>query len=141
MLDLNSKFGRVVKKHLKEEYFIWLTTVDSKGKPQPRPVWFIWEEDSCLVFSKPDAFKVRHIKNNPNVSLHFNTRDELGEQHVIVLNGDAFFDTLSPPAHEIDAYLKKYKDGIKSLDMTPESFSREYSRAIRIKPTEMRGWE
>jgi hypothetical protein len=37
MLDLTSKFGRVVKRLL----FIWLTTVDAKGKPQPRPVWFI----------------------------------------------------------------------------------------------------
>jgi len=141
MLDLNSKFGRVVKKHLKDDYFIWLTTVDSKGTPQPRPVWFIWEDDSVLVFSQPNAFKVKHIKNNPNVSVHFNTKDELGEQHVIVLTGDAFFDTMSPPAHEVKAYMKKYKGGITGLKMTPEEFGNEYSRAIRIKPTEVRGWE
>jgi PPOX class probable F420-dependent enzyme len=78
MLDLNSKFGRVVKKHLKNEYFIWLTTVDAKGAPQPRPVWFIWEDDSFLIFSQPNAFKVKHLKNNPRVSLHFNTEDEGG---------------------------------------------------------------
>lgn len=141
MLDLDSKFGRVVKKHLKDEYFIWLTTVDAKGVPQPRPVWFLWDDDSVLVFSQPNAFKVKHIKNNPNVALHFNTKDELGEQHVIVLTGDAFFDTMSPPAHEIKDYMKKYKDGITGLKMTPEGFSNEYSRAIRIKPTEVRGWE
>jgi len=141
MLDLNSKFGRLVKKHLKEEYFIWLTTVDLKGMPQPRPVWFIWDDDSFLVFSQPNSFKIKHIKNNPNVSLHFNTMDEHGEKHVIVFTGDAFFDNMSLPAHKVSAYIKKYKDGITDLNMTPEQFSNEYSRAIRIKPTEVRGWE
>jgi hypothetical protein len=34
MLDLSSKFGRFVKRHLKDEYFVWLTTVDSNGTPQ-----------------------------------------------------------------------------------------------------------
>lgn len=92
MLDLNSKFGRVVKKQLKNEYFIWLTTVDAKGAPQPRPVWFIWEDDSFLIFSQPNAFKVKHLKNNPRVSLHFNTEDEAGEKHVIVFVGEASFD-------------------------------------------------
>jgi hypothetical protein len=45
------------------------------------------------------------------------------------------------PAHEIPAYLKKYGDDIAGLDMTPEQFSWEYSIAIKITPTEIRGWE
>ena len=141
MLDLNTKFGRVVKKHLKEKYFVWLTTVDTKGTPQPRPVWFIWENDSFLIFSQPGAYKVKHLKSNPKVSLHFNTEDDAGDKHVIVLTGEASFDTKCPPAHKVPAYLKKYKSGIIGLDMTPESFSSDYSIAIRIKPAEVRGWE
>lgn len=140
MLDFNSKFGRVVKKHLKSKYFIWLTTVDSKGMPQPRPVWFIWENDSVLIFSQPNAYKVKHLKNNPRVSLHFNTTDETGEKDVIVLSGEAVIDHDVPPAYKVKAYMKKYRMGIHGLDMTPEEFSREYSTAIRIKPTEVRGW-
>lgn len=140
MLDFNSKFGRVVKKHLKSKYFIWLTTVDSKGMPQPRPVWFIWEDNSFLIFSQPNAYKVKHITNNPKVSLHFNTTDETGEKDVIVLNGEAVIDKHVPPANKVRAYMKKYKTGILGLNVTPEEFSREYSTAIRIKPTEVRGW-
>lgn len=140
MLDFNSKFGRVVKKYLKSKYFIWLTTVDSKGMPQPRPVWFIWEDDSFLIFSQPNTYKVKHLKNNPKVSLHFNTTDETGEKDVIVLNGEAVIDKDVPPAHKIKAYMKKYKTGILGLNATPEEFSKEYSTAIRIKPTEVRGW-
>lgn len=140
MLDFNSKFGRTIKRHLKNQYFIWLTTVDAKGTPQPRPVWFIWEDDSFLIFSQPNAYKVKHIENNPKVSLNFNTTDEAGEKDVIIFIGRAVIDKKVPPAYQVRAYLKKYKAGITGLNMTPEGFSGEYSTAIRIKPTEVRGW-
>lgn len=140
MIDLNTQFGRVAKRHLKNEYFVWLTTVDSKGAPQPRPVWFIWDGDSFLIFSQPNAFKVKHLKNNPKASLHFNTEDDAGEKHVIVFSGNASLDANVPPAHKLPVYFKKYKSGIESLKMTPEAFSQEYSAAIRIRPTEVRGW-
>jgi PPOX class probable F420-dependent enzyme len=140
MVDLTSTFGRVVRQHLENEYIIWLTTVDSNLAPQPRPVWFIWEADSFLIFSQAKAHKVAHIKKNPKVALHFNT-DETGDQHVIVFVGEASLEPNSPPAHQNPAYFEKYKDGIAGLDMTPEEFSREYSTSIRIKPAEVRGWE
>ena len=140
MVDLTSKFGRVVKQHIKNDYVIWLTTVDSKLAPQPRPVWFIWEEDSFLIFSQAKAYKVKHITKNPGVALHFNT-DESGEEHVIVFVGDATIDVQCPPAHKVPAYFKKYESGMAALDMTPEEFSQEYSTAIRIKAAEVRGWE
>lgn len=140
MIDLSTSFGQVVKQHLETQYVIWLTTVDSNLVSQPRPVWFIWENDSFLIFSKPNAHKVEHIKKNPNVALHFNT-DETGDRHVIIFTGRAAFDKDCPPAHEVPAYLEKYESGILAQDLTPEGFSREYSRAIRIKPTNVRGWE
>jgi PPOX class probable F420-dependent enzyme len=80
------------------------------------------------------------VKNNPKVSLHFNTTDEAGEKGVIVFNGEASIDHKALPAHKLPTYLKKYKAGIESLKATPEEFSKEYSTAIRIKPTEVRGW-
>lgn len=140
MIDLSSSFGKVVQKHLKSEYAIWLTTVDSRGTPQPRPVWFIWEEDAFLIFSQAKAHKLVHIRKNPRVALNFNT-DDTGDKHVIVFTGEAWIDTNSPPAHRIPAYLEKYKDGIAGLAMTPEQFSQEYSVSIRIRPAEVRGWE
>jgi PPOX class probable F420-dependent enzyme len=140
MIDLTTKFGQAVKTHLENEYVIWLTTVDSNLIPQPRPVWFLWENDSILIFSKPDAQKVKHIAKHSYVSVHFNT-DETGDKHVMVLTGEAMIDTSCPPAKDVSAYLKKYKTGIADIHLTPESFSEEYSFAIRIKPANMRGWE
>lgn len=140
MIDLKTDFGRAVARHLEDEYVIWLTTVDSHLTPQPRPVWFLWENGTILIYSKPDAFKVRHIEKHPRVALHFNT-DEYGDKHVIILTGEARIESGGLPAMEVPAYLAKYKTGILDLNMTPESFSAEYSTPIRITPTELRGWE
>ena len=139
MIDLTSKFGRKVKRHLKQEYVVWLTTIGSDLSPQPRPVWFIWDGASFLIFSQPHAHKVQHVAARPRVALHFNT-DETGDQNVIIFVGEAAIDTTMPPAHKVRAYFRKYRAGIAELDMTPEQFSREYSVAIRVTPTTLRGW-
>ena len=141
MIDLNTNFGRFATKHLQSEYFIWLTTVDSTGTPQPRPVWFIWENDTVLIFSQPKAYKIKHIQHNPNVSLHFNTEDEKADKRLIILTGTAKIDKNCPPANKLRAYIRKYKSGIIALNSTPLQFSQEYSVAIRITLTNLRGWE
>jgi PPOX class probable F420-dependent enzyme len=141
MIDFNTKFGRFASQRIKSEYFLWLTTVDSTGTPQPRPVWFIWENDSFLIFSQAKAHKLKHIQKNPHVSLHFNTADDQGEKRLIIFTGTAITDSDSPPANRIRAYMRKYKGGINNLNVTPEQFANEYSVAIRINPTNVRGWE
>lgn len=141
MINFKSKFGRVAKKNIQSEYFIWLTTVDFHGTPQPRPVWFIWENDSFLVYSQVKAFKLKHIRINPQVALHFNTADALGEKRFVVFAGTAKIDKKALPANKNRAYMKKYKSGIKGLNTMPEQFGAEYSVAIRISPANLRGWE
>lgn len=140
MIDFKSKLGRKAKRHLKQEYFVWLTTVDSHNIPQPRPVWFIVEDDTLIIYSQPGAFKLRHIVSNPDVALHFNTPDPKGEQDVIVLQGRAEINPKAPPANQVRAYLRKYRQGIQALGATPEKFAGEYSTAINIKLTSLRGW-
>lgn len=139
MSDSKTKLERKAKRLIKTEYVIWLTTVDSDHTPQPRPVWFIWDADTFLIFSQPGSHKVQHIKQNDSVSLHFNT-DESGDKDVIVYVGNAMLDTNSPLAHRVSAYMKKYRKGIKELGMTLEQFSSDYSVAIRVKPSSLRGW-
>ena len=139
MADPKKKLESKAKRHVRQEYVIWLTTVDSTGTPQPRPVWFIWDKDSFLIFSQPKAHKVAHIKKNSFVSLHFNT-DTTGDEDVIVYSGIASIDQAVKPAHKVPAYFRKYKTGITKIGMTPESFSAEYSVAIRVKPSSLRGW-
>jgi PPOX class probable F420-dependent enzyme len=139
MTDKKAKLESKAKKFIKQEYVIWLTTVGSNLAPQPRPVWYIWDNDSFLIFSQPQAHKLKHINEHPNVSLHFNA-DKTADEDVIVYSGTAKIDTSVPAAHKVPAYLKKYKSGIEALGATPEQFSQEYSVAIRVTPTSLRGW-
>lgn len=137
MIDLNSKSGRRVKRRLRQEYVIWLTTVGSDLSPQPRPVWFVWDQDSFLIYSQPQAHKVHHLREHPKVALHFNS-DDKAEQDVTVFLGTAAIDPDAPPVDKCTAYLRKYRSGIKDLGFTPEEMSREYSVAIRVTPTALR---
>ncbi len=137
--DSKTKLERKAKSLIKNEHVIWLTTVDSDHAPQPRPVWFIWDKDAFLIYSKPSAHKIKHIKANENVSLHFNT-DKTGDKDVIVYIGKAEFDVHAIPPNKVSAYLRKYRKGIKGIEMTVKQFSSEYSVAIRVKPTSLRGW-
>lgn len=141
MLEIPTKLRATVKRRLKEEYFAWFTTVGNDLSPQPRPIWFIWEADrgSFLIYSQPGAHKVHHIRQHPNVAIHFNA-DATGDNQILVFIGKAEIVPDAPPAHKVRAYLRKYRDGVASLKMTPEDMSREYSVAIRVTPTSVRGW-
>jgi PPOX class probable F420-dependent enzyme len=138
MIDWTTKFNRRVLRRLKKDYIIWLTTVGSDLSPQPRPVWFIWDGESILLFSQPQAHKVRHIARHPRVALTLNTDEQADE--VMVILGSAAIDPNVPPAHQVPAYFKKYRMGIDRLNMTPAEFSADYSIAIRVIPTAVRGF-
>jgi PPOX class probable F420-dependent enzyme len=138
MIDWSEKFARKAGKRLAKERVGWLVTVGSDLTPQPRPVWFLWDGETILVYSQAKARKVAHIAAHPKVAFHLNT-DEDGS-HVAVLIGEAAADPKIPPAHKLPAYLRKYRKGIRELELTPEDFARDYSVAIRIRPTSLRGW-
>jgi PPOX class probable F420-dependent enzyme len=138
MIDFTSEFGQKALDKLKSEQIIWLTTVGSDGTPQPRPVWFLWENDSLLIYSQPQAYKVRHIERVPSVALNFNS--DFDGNHVIVLTGEARLDPSTPPGDQHVDYLNKYRKGIQGLGSTEEQFAKEYSVPIRIYPKRLRGW-
>jgi PPOX class probable F420-dependent enzyme len=138
MIDWNEKFARTASRRLEKEHVGWLVTVGADGNPQPRPVWFLWDGGTILVYSQSKARKVAHIAGRPKVAFHLNT-DEAGS-HVAVLLGEAAVDPKAPPADNLPAYLKKYRKGIRELELTPEAFAREYPVAIRIRPVRLRGW-
>ncbi len=138
MIDFSTEFGSRVARQLKLERIIWLTTVGPENTPQPRPVWFHWDGSSFLIYSEPETYKVRHISQNPKVSINLNADSEGDE--VAVFLGEASVDLSAPAATENVKYLKKYERGIADLGMTPEEFSRDYSIPIRVTPTRFRGF-
>ena len=138
MLDFSTEFGQRVSRKLESEIVVWLTTVGGDGTPQPRPVWFYWDGTTFLVYSQPNAYKVRHIARDPRVSLNFST--DAKAHGVVVLTGDARVDTGAPPADGHAGYLDKYREAIAGIGMTPREMAEEYSVAIRVTPTKLRGF-
>jgi PPOX class probable F420-dependent enzyme len=137
MLDLTTEFGRRVDRRLREERTIWLTTVSSNLIPQPRPVWFLWNGETFLIFTQPGAYKLKHIARNPNVSLHFDSDGRGGD--IVVFTGEAHVIEGKPDEKEVEAYLEKYAEGMKRIRLSPDGFAKSYRVAIRVKPTGLRG--
>lgn len=137
-IDTSTEFGARVARHLEADQVVWLTTVGPDLTPQPSPVWFLWDGDTALIYSQPNTPKLRNIGQRPRVSLAFNSTPS-GED-VVVLTGDAWVDAGAPPASAVPAYIAKYADGLASLGMTPDAFARDYSVAVRVRPTKLRGF-
>jgi PPOX class probable F420-dependent enzyme len=133
---MSMMISKALLQRLQVEQIAWLTTVREDGTPQPAPVWFLWERETFLIFSQPEALKVRNIRKNPKVAVHFNT-DESGGQ-VVVFWGQATLEEQAPRADQVSAYLEKYRQGIADIGMDPESMARQYSLAIRVKPVRLR---
>ncbi len=137
-IDTTTDFGKRLQERLRDEEIVWLVTVNPDGVPQPSPVWFHWDGDAMLIFSQPDAPKIRNIGTNATVALHLNSSAEGGD--IAILTGTAEVVADAPRAHEIDDYVTKYERGFGSLGMTPEEMAASYSATIRITIERVRGW-
>ena len=138
MIDPETQFGARVTQRLQTELIIWLTTVRHDGIPQPNPVWFHWDGTRFLIYSQPDKPKLRNIAGNPNVALHFNSDGEGGD--IVIFAGQANLDESAPASDTVEAYVDKYREHIAALGMTPTTFANDYSAAIRVTPTKVRGF-
>ncbi len=137
MLKLTGEFGERVNTRLTNEGVAWLVTVDAAGMPQPSPIWFFWENETLTVYSQPNTPKITNITNHPQVAVHLDSDGRGG--NIVTLTGTAEIVANAQPANENSAYVAKYAAGISSLGLTPESFAKRYSTAIRITPTKLRG--
>jgi PPOX class probable F420-dependent enzyme len=138
MLDTAGEAGARAEARLREEMIIWLTTVRSDGQPQSVPVWFLWEEQTFLIYSQPDRQKLKNIGNNPRVGLHLNSNARGGD--VVRAEGTAEVVQDVPPADEVGAYVEKYRESIARIGFDPDGLARTYSVALRVTPDRWQVW-
>jgi PPOX class probable F420-dependent enzyme len=136
-IQFSEELGKRVLERLEHEIVIWLTTVSKDGTPQPNPVWFLWNGETFLIYSQPDAAKVLNITRHSQVSLHFEGADVVGGD-VIILTGEARVDLQSGPIPQ--AYRQKYEEGLKIFEYTWDQMQADYSAAIFIRPHKYRGF-
>ena len=136
-LDQSTEYGARVARRLADDLIGWLVTVNGRGAPQPSPIWFLWDDGSILLYSQPDAAKLRNVAANPRVAMHLN--DEGRGDDVVIISGRAAMSD-DPPADELPAYVEKYGELIERNGWTPESFADDYAVPVRIRPTGLRGF-
>jgi PPOX class probable F420-dependent enzyme len=127
-----------VHRFLAEKPVVWLSSVRPDGAPHLVPIWFWWDGEALLVFSKPHAHKVRNIRSNPTVMLALGDADDdfdvaLVEARAELLDVEAA--TVLPAA-----MLTKYAARMTAIGLTATDFARTYSQVLRIVPTRYLPW-
>lgn len=133
LLDLSKKREAHIAQRLRDDVIVWLTTVRPDGRPHAVAVWFLWDGETILIFSKPRQQKLVNIQHNPHVLLAVdNTRNGADP---ITIEGEATL--LSPDEINVTAepYVAKYAELIKGIGYAPEQMAADYSQPIRIVPT------
>jgi PPOX class probable F420-dependent enzyme len=136
-IDTSTPFGARAERRLREELLAWLVTVSQGGTPQPVPVWFLWDGESFLVYSRPETPKLRNIERSARVALHLDGNGRGGD--IVVVTGEAAVSSGDPPADRVPAYVEKYAELIDRNGWTPHSFASDYSVPIRVSFGRLRG--
>ena len=116
--------------------FVWFTTVREDGMPQPTPVWFVRDGDTFIIYSMPDAQKIKNLRASSKVALGW-ANEDAGSYCVVM--GEGVIDETIPPPSQLPAYLAKYRESIPAIGYTPEAFAQTWSLPIRVTPVHVRG--
>jgi PPOX class probable F420-dependent enzyme len=132
-LDLTKERDAHIEQRLRTDHITWLITVRPDGRPHAVAVWFLWDGDTILIFSRPNNQKLRNLQANPNVLLALDNTN--GGFDPITIEGTATLLATGDVVTNHTAYLEKYVEGMKQIGFTPEQMAAQYSQAIRIRPT------
>jgi PPOX class probable F420-dependent enzyme len=135
MLDRSTEYGRHATERLERDLIGWLATVRPNGQPDVVPVWFLWQNDEILIYSRANKQKLSNITRKLRVALVVD--DTNGGGDVVRVEGRASIVDGHPPAIDVPAFIAKYAAAIERIGYTPEGFARDYPAAIRITPTKI----
>jgi len=137
-MDPNAPTADRIRRFLEEEPVVWLSTVRPNGDPHLVPIWFWWDGEALLVFSKPHAQKVRNLRVNRSVMLALGDADD--DFDVGMVEGEA--ELLAEPARVewLAGHVKKYGARMAAIGLSGEEFATTYSQVIRIRPLRYLTW-
>lgn len=119
------------EERLRSDSIVWLNSVRSNGRPHSVPVWFFWDNEAIVIFSRPNNQKIRNLRQNPYVTVTLDNTS--GGSDVIIIEGTAR--VLEPAEKQpSQAYNQKYSEGLRRIGITAEQFAASYSQAIIITP-------
>lgn len=133
ILDLTKKRDAHINQRLHENIIVWLNTVRPDGRPHAVAVWFLWDGETFLIFSRPKNQKVYNIQNNAHVLLAVDDTHEGADP--ITIEGTAILLEPGTVDTTLATYVAKYGTGMTRIGYTPEQMAAVYSQGIRIVPT------
>ncbi len=136
-LDTSTDRGKHVERRLREDIIAWLTTVRPSGQPDSVPVWFLWDGECIIIYSRPNKTKLRNLAENPRVTVTID--DTKGGADVIRIEGIAQHVENHPLAYELPGYAEKYDEQIRYIGYEDaRDFARDYSATVVVTPTRYR---
>lgn len=133
MLDLSQPRHQHIAERLRANVIAWLGSVRPDGRPHLVAVWFLWNDEHILIFSKPNNQKVRNLRQNPNVTLALDDTNEGDDP--IVIEGSAELVDDPDISTNLAAYLAKYGEAMQEIGLPGAEMAKVYSQAIRITPS------
>ena len=125
-----------VRRFLEQESVLWLTATTSDGRPHIVPVWFVWDGEAILVFSKPHAVKVAALRHKPLAMLALGDAEDDFNVGLI----EARAELPAEPVPVPPAFVAKYGDRMPRGHLDPVQFAATYTQAIRLVPTRFLPW-
>lgn len=132
-LDSSDPAQAHTAERLRTEEILWLATVRPDGRPHLVPVWFLWEGETILVFSKPANQKIRNLRQNPAVTVSLDQTSRGND--IIVLEGIAQLIDEPEITTVLPSYASKYASLLADMGWTAATMAQEYTQGIRITIT------
>jgi PPOX class probable F420-dependent enzyme len=127
-----------IESALRDDPVVWLSSVQSDGRPHLVPVWFHWDGERIVAFSKPHARKVDNLRGQPSVMLAVGTPGPEFEVELI----EATAELPDRPAEEVipAGFGAKYRELLQRAGLTVQRFAQVYSQPIVLRPTRFLGY-
>ncbi len=125
-----------IHRFLETEAVVWLSTTRPGGLPHLVPAWFWWDGVELIVFSKPDAVKVRNLRENPDLMLALGDADADFDVGLVEARATVLDEAFPVP----EAMYDKYARRMTAAGLDHRSFAETYSQAILIAPTRYLPW-
>jgi PPOX class probable F420-dependent enzyme len=123
---------------LRDDPVVWLSSVQRDGRPHVVPVWFHWDGEQIMAFSKPHARKVGNLRDDPRVMLAVGTPGPEFEVELI----EATAELPDRPAVEVmpEGFGPKYRELLRRAGLTVQRFAEVYSQPIVLRPIRFLGY-
>ena len=129
---------------LRDDPVAWLSSVQADGRPHVAPVWFHWDGERIVAFSKPNARKVDNLRERPTVMLAVGSPGPEFDVELI----EATAELPDRPATEVmpEGFGAKYRELLRRAGLSAQRFAEVYSQPIVLRPTRFlgyggRGWQ